>query len=272
LDHYAIAERIFRDLGDRRSIAATMTNRGNLFWSMDRLEEAADTHERAKVLYAASGDQRGIAWSVTNIGRIAAQRHDFRRAMPNLTQALEHYDELGDRGGSAEALEGIAQVAIGLGDYQRAAMLLAAADGLREAVEHPVASVDRAAYTGMLSALREHLGDSFDKEWEADRSLTSAEIRTLAREIMDDQLSSSRTSPRPSRRTSVRNHIKDVGVTVREIEVLSLVAAGKTDRDIGEELFSTRTVQSHVANLLTKLEVSTRSAAVARALRTGIIN
>jgi NarL family two-component system response regulator LiaR len=54
--------------------------------------------------------------------------------------------------------------------------------------------------------------------------------------------------------------------------VLSLVAAGKTDKDIADELFiGVRTVQSHVANLLDKLEVNARSAAVARALRAGII-
>jgi len=272
LEQYAIAERIFRDLGDRRSIATTMTNRGNLSWTMNRLDEAADTHERAKALYAASGDQRGIAWSVTNVGRIAAQQHDYGRAIPNLTQALDHYDALGDRGGSAEALEGIAQVAIGLGDHERAAMLLAAADGLREAVEHPIAPIDRVPYTQMLTELREHLGDRFDAHWEADRSLTAAEIRALAREILDDQLLPAKSSSRLSRRTNIRSLIKDMGVTEREIEVLALVAAGKTDRDIGEELFiSTRTVQSHVAHLLTKLEVGTRSAAVARALRSGII-
>ena len=272
LEHYAIAERIFRELGDRRSIAATMTNRGNLSWTMNRLDEAADIHERARELYAASGDQRGIAWSVTNVGRIAAQQHDYRRAIPNLSQALDHYDALGDRGGSAEALEGIAQIAIGLGDHERAAMLLAAADGLREAVDHPIAPIDRVPYTAMLTELREQLGDRFESQWEADRSLTAAEIKALAREILEDQPILAKPSPGPSRRPTARSLIKDMGVTEREIEVLSLVAAGKTDRDIGEELFiSTRTVQSHVANLLTKLEVGTRSAAVARALRSGII-
>ena len=54
--------------------------------------------------------------------------------------------------------------------------------------------------------------------------------------------------------------------------LLALVAAGKTDREIAEDLFiGVRTVQSHVANLLTKLDVSARAAAVARALRAGII-
>jgi DNA-binding CsgD family transcriptional regulator len=71
----------------------------------------------------------------------------------------------------------------------------------------------------------------------------------------------------------VSSLIKELGISEREIEVLTLVAAGKTDREIADELFiGVRTVQSHVGNLLTKLEVNARSAAVARAIRSGIIS
>jgi ATP/maltotriose-dependent transcriptional regulator MalT len=61
-------------------------------------------------------------------------------------------------------------------------------------------------------------------------------------------------------------------VTARERQVLTLVAAGKSDRDIARELvLSEHTVHRHVANILTKLGCSTRSAAVAEALRRQLI-
>jgi DNA-binding CsgD family transcriptional regulator len=55
-------------------------------------------------------------------------------------------------------------------------------------------------------------------------------------------------------------------LTVREVEVLRLVAAGKTNRAIAGDLFlSEKTVARHVANIFGKLDVSTRSAATAYA-------
>ena len=270
--HYDQAERIFRALGDQRNIAAVMTNVGNLLWSQDKLAEAVETNERARILYTNAGDRRGIAWSVTNIGRIAAQQQDYQRAVPNLEQALQYYDQLGDRGGYAEALEGIAQVAIGMGDFARAASLLAAADGLREAVNHPIAPIDRDPYETMIATLRHELGDAFTSIWETDRALGFDEVKTLSSEILRDDPAPANTSPRLARQAAINTLIKQLGISEREIEVLSLVAAGKTDKDIADELFiGVRTVQSHVANLLDKLEVNARSAAVARALRAGII-
>ncbi|MFW6079014.1 MAG: response regulator transcription factor, partial [Gemmatimonadota bacterium] len=54
------------------------------------------------------------------------------------------------------------------------------------------------------------------------------------------------------------------GLTPRELEVLRLVAAGKTNRAIAEELYiSERTVERHVSNIFGKLRVSSRSAATA---------
>lgn len=61
-------------------------------------------------------------------------------------------------------------------------------------------------------------------------------------------------------------------LTRRELEVLGLLATGRSDREIARLLFvSPKTVEKHVANLRGKLEASSRSAAVAVALRTGLI-
>jgi len=56
------------------------------------------------------------------------------------------------------------------------------------------------------------------------------------------------------------------GLTVREVQVLRLVAAGKTNRAIATELFiSEKTVARHLSNIFTKLGLSTRAAATAYA-------
>jgi ATP/maltotriose-dependent transcriptional regulator MalT len=56
------------------------------------------------------------------------------------------------------------------------------------------------------------------------------------------------------------------GLSAREVEVLRLVAGGRTNRDIASELvISERTVDRHVSNIFAKLGVSTRAAATAHA-------
>lgn len=56
------------------------------------------------------------------------------------------------------------------------------------------------------------------------------------------------------------------GLTAREVQVLRLVATGKTNRTIATELFlSEKTVARHLANIFTKLDLSSRSAATAYA-------
>lgn len=61
-------------------------------------------------------------------------------------------------------------------------------------------------------------------------------------------------------------------VTLREREILSLVAKGKANKEIAAELgIAEDTVKRHVSNVLQKLEVSDRAQATAEAIRRGII-
>jgi DNA-binding NarL/FixJ family response regulator len=61
-------------------------------------------------------------------------------------------------------------------------------------------------------------------------------------------------------------------LTPRELEVLGLLVAGRSDREIGEALFiSPRTASKHVASILAKLDVGTRGEAGVRAVRDGLV-
>jgi len=64
-----------------------------------------------------------------------------------------------------------------------------------------------------------------------------------------------------------------VGLTARELEVLRLVAAGETNRSIGEALYiSEKTVSVHVSRILAKLDVRGRVEAAGLALRLGLLD
>lgn len=75
---------------------------------------------------------------------------------------------------------------------------------------------------------------------------------------------------------SWRSEPRKVGsapLTPRELEVLQLLAEGLTNDGIGERIgLSSRTVKTQVQNLLTKLDVTDRTGAVARAFRLGLIH
>ena len=61
-------------------------------------------------------------------------------------------------------------------------------------------------------------------------------------------------------------------LTSREVEVLRLIAEGCSNREIADRLYiSHRTAMQHVANILAKLDVSSRTAAAAFAHRHGLL-
>lgn len=77
------------------------------------------------------------------------------------------------------------------------------------------------------------------------------------------------TLPRP-----VRDHEKPIEhLTTREHDVLALVADGLSNREIASALaISEHTVKFHLASIFGKLGVSTRTEAVQRGLRLGVID
>ena len=61
------------------------------------------------------------------------------------------------------------------------------------------------------------------------------------------------------------------GLSPRELDVLRLLVLGQSDREIADTLFiGTRTVSTHVSNLLAKLDVANRAGAAAVAVRVGL--
>jgi predicted ATPase/class 3 adenylate cyclase/DNA-binding CsgD family transcriptional regulator len=71
------------------------------------------------------------------------------------------------------------------------------------------------------------------------------------------QIDAARRDPAPRERPA-----RPGGLSRRELEVLRLVAAGRTSQEIAAELFiSTRTAEHHIANIYTKIGVSNRAAA-----------
>jgi ATP/maltotriose-dependent transcriptional regulator MalT len=162
------------------------------------------------------------------------------------------------------ALEALAQAA--RGDHSAALTTLAEALALAAPTGHLRVFVDEgrpmATLVGKLLTgrhqLRPTVVDAVPREYLA-RVVAAFEQAGLA--------------PRPPAR---RGAVVVAGVleplSARELEVLGLLAAGQTNREIAQELVVTvDTVKRHVSHLFAKLEVANRTQAVARARKLGLL-
>jgi DNA-binding CsgD family transcriptional regulator len=146
-------------------------------------------------------------------------------------EAARRWTELGDRWATATAQAREAEAAASLGDAARAAQTLRQAHAI-------------AAELG-AGPLREQI--------EAVSRRTRVSLEAPTRIVLDGDAA------------------VQLGLTPREMEVLTLVAAGRTNRQIGEELFvSEKTASVHVSNILRKLGVTSRVDAAAVAQRLGV--
>jgi DNA-binding NarL/FixJ family response regulator len=72
---------------------------------------------------------------------------------------------------------------------------------------------------------------------------------------------------------ALASRMPDSDLSSRELEVLKLLAAGKSNRDIGNKLGITEaTVKSHVSTILMRLNVNDRTQAVVTALQRGLVH
>ena len=108
---------------------------------------------------------------------------------------------------------------------------------------------------------------ALDGESPLNQELASQLIRSLAGEgTRPSQEQTSAAGGRGAGAASLPN-----GLTFRELEVLKLVALGKTNQEIAEGLFISRaTAKVHVRHVIAKLGVSDRTQAVVRALELGL--
>ena len=150
--------------------------------------------------------------------------------------------------GSVELAEGEPEAA--LGSLRRAFELWRQVDAPYEA----------ARVRMLIGRACRSLGDVEASDLEFDAARAMFEELGAAPEPCDDVLGAPAT-PAPQH-----------PLTPREVEVLRLIAAGKTNRSIAKDLFvSERTIDRHVSNILTKLDIPSRSAATAYAFRNKLV-
>jgi non-specific serine/threonine protein kinase len=225
-------------------------------------ETSVQLAHEALAIFRATGHASGAALSHDRLGQIAREWGDHHNAVPLFQEAIRLWASIGERWLCVRALSGLALVASLYGQSDRAAMLLGFA-GAR--LQESGGSIARAPFDQAIQTVRSVLGEEqFAHLRTVGETLTMAEIVAVAAAV---------SAPEPTAEaTGAADRLGEPSLTPREVEVLRLLAAGQTDREIAGALFiSRRTANTHVANILGKLGVTTRRDAASQARKLGVL-
>ena len=305
LDLASEALALRRTLGDARPIGRTLLLEAGILDALGEFDAAVRSRDEAAVIFERIGDKFGLAWCRFRDGIDARNLGDTDRARALMIEARSLFRQDGfpygetqvvvtlgnleaERGNKAKAaawyLESLRLWSETLSSEQLIDTVAAAghlvcafgkpADGVRlmsfatslgTAAGYMGRSSNGSDMTKPLQEARAKLGEErFDAIWSAGaaRSVEAMLVETegILAALADEErsgISGIRSAPG--------------GLTKRELSVVRLVARGMSNREIAQDLFiSESTTISHVSNIMAKLELSSRTAVAAWAIRQGL--
>jgi ATP/maltotriose-dependent transcriptional regulator MalT len=266
---------------------------GMAFYALGDLHRLRGAFDKAEEAYRRAGQQGhepqpGLALLRLVQGRVDDARATIRRVLT----------ETRDRLGRAKILPAYVDIALTTGDAAAARPAAVELSGIAAELDAPLLHAVAARADGhtllaegdphaALAALRGawRVWQQIEAPYEAARTrvIIGLACRRLGdRDSADMELDAARWMFRQLGAFPDLAHVENLlhrapvaapcGLTTREVEVLRLVAAGKTNRSIAADLFlSEKTVARHVANIFGKLGVATRSAATAYAYEHDVV-
>jgi hypothetical protein len=139
-------------------------------------EDAVALFEQGAALGREAGG-RGLANNLTGAGDAALRRGDFSLGISHYRDALAIFERYQDQWGIAGTLERLGMAAGQGEDSVRCACLLSAAQRLREAIEVPMDSAQRARHERTLADAARALGEeAFAEAWARGRGMDLAEL------------------------------------------------------------------------------------------------
>jgi len=296
---------ISRSLGDDRGVAFALYSLGVLAEDRGAYDRAASLLEESLPLFAASDGGSYVARTHYHLGVVAYGRGDLDRAEALCEEGRRLASEAGDRFFAVAALSYLGLVRCDRGDLARGvaavreSLDVSVATSHREGIVRDLATLATLAQAnrqpalaarlfGAVETLAADIGYTFGQP-ERDRferalAATGADLggvafasqraagRALALDEAVAESAAVASGAEPVPPADPAEPTDDAGLTRREIEVLRLLATGRSDREIADALsISHRTVTHHVAHIRAKLDAETRTAAATLAVRRGLV-
>jgi DNA-binding NarL/FixJ family response regulator len=244
-------------LGEPLALAIACLNRGHASMVEDNMPRAQELFEETINLHRQSGSRLGVAIAQSFLSEAMLDNGNIAGAAEQVREAIHGFAGVSAWVQMSSDLIRLSAMAT---KYvpETSVRLLAAVTSIFDAsgiIPRPddVSRIDRTT-TETRSALGEA---AFDTAWESGSNLALDEVLS----VVDDVVFALAQPIAPP------SH----GLSPREVQVLQLVAAGKSNHAIADDLsISERTVENHVFHILTKLDVNSRTAAAAWAIRHGV--
>jgi non-specific serine/threonine protein kinase len=255
-----------RQIGHEWGIGLGLFDLGKASTYWEDYEEAGPLIEESLAYFRNTGDRWQIAEALADLGGVAQAQGNIDLAASLAAESLRVTRSEGWLWYLPEGLELLAGVALAQGYPECAVRLFGAADAQREAGGAARQPVFRAPYTRNLEAAKTALGISaFDSVWATGRTMPLDDAIEDALAVADAPLSAADQVPNDIAAPPLE-------LTVRQIEIVRLMATGRTDSEIAEALFiSPRTVNTHNIRIFAKLGVGSRAEAAAWAVRNGLV-
>jgi excisionase family DNA binding protein len=254
---------IVRAMSDDWQLGIVLGNLGGAYYDRgDFARGEALTQESLDICRQIS-DTFGVAVNLHNLGNFMVEIGNPMAAIERYRESLALTRDLGEHHLASRTLDRLGVALHQTGASRQAARLFGAASALRESIGDSLFMEEDANLTVRFQQVREELGEAiYLAAWDSGRSLPF-DIAVKEALALSDQALAARPAE-PTRAVA--------GLSIREVEVLRLLADGQPDKSIANALFiSPRTASSHVAAIIAKLGVDSRTAAVAMALRAGIV-
>jgi predicted ATPase/DNA-binding CsgD family transcriptional regulator len=296
---------IFRELGSQPQIAVALADLGRVNADLGEYTSSRSLLEESLVLQRRLGNEHGIAVGTYALGWLDFLRGEYASARPLLEEGLAIFRRVGDKfqlggcvlylgcldceqGNYAAARSRFVELTrlVSFQQYRYVAPLVVEAFVILAATQGQAARALRLA--GAAAELRRGMGAQFRLGWQryvarrvvsARESLTEEAAaaawaegqkmtleQTLAYALVEGP------TVVPSQQAQGPPEPPAGSLSVRELEVLGLVAEGLTDAGVAERLhLSPRTVGRHLESVYRKLGVSSRTAAVKRVGELGLL-
>lgn len=218
----------------------------------------------AEVLDGEGEPPRIAAWALQLRALMAVLAGDLDAALAATRESLRQFGAAQYMAGITSGFSTFAVLASFANADEIAAQYFSLADRMNVARGDVVTGPERRRYDAAEGRTRAALGEAgYKAAWESARGWTIEEgiERALTVDLREIR------EPAPQQKQE-----RPAGLSVREVEVLRVLATGMTNDQIAEQLFlSPRTVHAHLANIYRKLDVANRSEAVRVAIELRII-